>query len=100
MSRLAIIVIGSDALRARSALAIASAAAALDRDAALLFDGDSVTTLAWLADPLATALALGVRVTACATGLADHGIPLPQGLEAGGLVGFMTANAGAELLTV
>lgn|GEM_PF-2821446 len=100
MSGLAIIVVGPDPARARRALGIAAAAAALGREAALLFDGDSVTALPAVAEPLATALAMGVRITACATGLADHGIALPAGLDAAGLIGFMTVNTGAELLTV
>ncbi len=100
MTPLAIIVVGPEAGRAAAALGIASAAAALGRDVALLFDGVSVGTLAGLADTLATTLALGVAVTACATGLADRGVAPPAGVATGGVIAFLAANAGAELVAV
>ena len=100
MSALAVVVIGPDPARALSALGIASAAAALGRDVALLFDGPGVGTLEAVADALATALSLGVRVSACTTGLADHAVALPPGVEPGGIVAFLAANPAAQLLTV
>lgn len=100
MTALAIVVAGADPDRARTALTIAAAAAALGRDVAMLFDGASVATLPDLGEPLATALGLGVRITACATGLADRGIVPPDGLDSGGMVGFLSVNAAAHLLAV
>ena len=100
MSGLAIIVVGADVARARTALGIAAAAAALGRDTAVLFDGASVGCLDALREALATTLALGVRITACATGVADLGLPLPESMETGGLIGFLAANRDAQLLTV
>lgn len=100
MTGLAIIVVGADPERALAALGIASAAAALGRRTAVLFDSASISTLPGLGEALAMALGLEVTVTACATGLADLGVQLPAGIEAGGIVGFLAANAGAQLLAV
>ena len=100
MSPLAIVIVGTDPARALSALGIASAAAALGREVALLFDGASVGTLDTVADALATALALGVRVNACATGIADHAVTIPTGVGPGGMVAFLAANPDAQLLAV
>ena len=100
MTGLAIIVVGPDPERALAALGIAAAAAALGRETAILFDSASISTLSGLGEALATTLALGVAVTACATGLADRGVQLPAGVEAGGMVGFLAANPSAQLLAV
>ena len=100
MSDLAIIVVGPDAMRARSALGMAAAAAALGRRSTVLFDSGSVAALAWLVEPLATALDMGVAVTACATALADLDIKLPEGIEAGGMLAFLSANRNAQLVAV
>ena len=97
---LAVVVVGPDPARARSALGLAAAAAALGRKTAVLFDGGSVSALAWLSEPLATALDLGVSVTACATGLADLDITPPEGVETGGMLAFLAANRQSELLAV
>lgn len=64
----------------------------------MLFDGASVVALARTSpDPLLTAaLGLGVRVTACQTGLAAAKLlpgDLIDGVDTGGMVGFL-ANAG------
>ena len=50
---------------------------------------------------LATALELGVGVTACQTGLADAGIAaadLPPGIAAGGMVSFLAAAGDAQIV--
>lgn len=100
MTPLAIIVVGPDPERARAALGIAAAAAALGRETALLFDGASIPALLEAGDALATALGLGVPVMACATGLADHGLAAPDGVATGGMIGFLAANPQAQLLAV
>ncbi len=100
MSGLAVIVVGPDVDRARTALSIVAAAAALGRDAALLFESASLATLPEIVEPLATALALGVKVSACATGLAERGGASPEGIAASGMVGFLAANPDAQLLAV
>lgn len=97
--RLAIIVSALDRLPV--ALSVAAAAAALGRDVAMLFDGASVTALFDADAALTTALDLGVRVTACQTGLAEAGLAaslLPDGVEAGGMVGFLRTHADAQWL--
>ncbi len=102
VTRLAIIVAGDDRDRARTALSLATCAAALGRGAAMLFDGASVACLAdpALADALATARDLGVALTACASGLADTGAALPPGIASGGMMGFLSDNRDAQLVTV
>lgn len=100
MTPLAVIVVGPDPVRARAALGIAAAAAALGRETAVLFDRAAIPALADLGEALATTLALGVAVTACATGLADLGATLPEGVVAAGMVGFLAANPDAQLLAV
>ena len=100
MTPLAIVVAGPDPARARTALDLAAAAAALGRPVAMLFDGASVGLLPALAEALATALDLGVAVTACTTGLALSETQLPQGVIPGGMVSFLQANPGANLTVV
>jgi intracellular sulfur oxidation DsrE/DsrF family protein len=101
VSALAIIV--SDSARIDTALRLAAAAAALARPVAMLFDGAAVASLRHGTAPplLADAMALGVRVTACQTGLADVGLHADQlagGVDTGGMVGFLAAQSGAQLV--
>lgn len=101
MSALAIIVTVPD--RADAALRLAAAAAALARPVAMLFDGAAVACLRHGTAPalLGDAMALGVRVTACQTGLADAGLhagQLASGVDTGGMVGFLAEHAGAQLV--
>jgi len=95
------IVVSEDGPRLATALTLAAAAAALGRAVTMLFDGASVAALA-RADPLlATALDLGVEITACQTGLADAGIhaaDLPPGVTSGGMVAFLGQASEAQLL--
>ncbi len=101
MSALAIIVTDPD--RIDAALRLAAAAAALSRRVAMLFDGGAVTALRHGVAPdlLGDAMALGVRVTACQTGLAAAGMSadtLASGIDTGGMVGFLAEQAGAQVL--
>jgi predicted peroxiredoxin len=101
LTGLAIIV--GDRARAETALRVAAAAAALGRDVALLFDGAAVGSLIGTAPHplLADALALGARVTACQSGMADLGMgaaALAAGVTTGGLVGFLADAGDAQLL--
>ena len=95
------IIVSEAGPRLTTALTLAAAAAALGRDVAILFDGPSVGALT-MPDPLlAAALDLGVRITACQTGLADAGIAaagLPAGVMTGGMIAFLAAAADAQLL--
>jgi peroxiredoxin family protein len=46
-------------------------------------------------------MALGVRVTACQTGLAAAGMnadALASGIDTGGMVGFLAEQAGAQVV--
>lgn len=96
------IVVAEAGPRLDTALTLAAAAAALGREVTMLFDGASVAALVPPADPLlAAALGLGVRVTACQTGCAAAGLALADlvdGVEPGGMVGFLAQAGAAQLL--
>lgn len=96
---LAIVVAEGSGLRFITAMDVAAAAAALGRPVALFLAGPAVAAVH---DPIvARAAELGATVTACQTGMADTGVEassLPGFAEAGGLVGFLAAHDGAELL--
>jgi predicted peroxiredoxin len=95
------IIVSADGARLATALTLAAAAAALRRSVTMLFDGASVTALAAPDPLLAAALDLGVRVTACQTGLADTGMSaadLPPGVTSGGMVAFLAQAGDAQLL--
>lgn len=109
-----------DAERFRGALTLASAQAALGGEAALFLQLDAVEMLrAPITAPrdaahgaaglprlsalLAEAMALGVQITACQSGMALAGLTanqLPDGVQAGGPLQFLTdraADAGVVL---
>ncbi len=95
------IVVSEDGPRLATALTLAASAAALGRAVAMLFDGGSVSALTRSDALLAAVLDLGVRVTACQTGLADAGLSaadLPPGVLSGGMVGFLAEANDAQLL--
>ena len=95
------IIVGDGGPRLDTALTLAAAAAALGRTVTMLFDGGSVMALRDPGAMLATALDLGVAVTACQTGLAAAGMTaadLPSGVVPGGMVGFVAQAADAQLL--
>ncbi len=110
MRRLTIIVAGGDPARLRSALEVAAAQAALDRPARLFLQGDAAILLRSddvraglpsLRQMLDEALALGVEVTVCQSGLALGGMTaaeLPAGVETGGLVELMASAGDDQLL--
>lgn len=121
MRDLRIVLLAADAERFRGALMLAAAQAALGGRASLFLQTDAVALLAPgrsvpgdvahraaglppLADLLAEALAQGVAVTACQTGLALSGLQaddLPDGIVTGGPVGFLAeTNDMARLVFV
>lgn len=121
MRELRIVVATADPERFRGALMLAAAQAALGGAATLFLQLDAVALLRapvsapqddthgcaglpTLATLLADALALGVAVTACQSGLALTGLSaadLPDGVEAGGPVAFLQATSDdARLLIV
>ncbi|HEY5720699.1 MAG TPA: peroxiredoxin [Allosphingosinicella sp.] len=109
---LSIVVAGPDPTRLHAALSVAAAWAALDRPARIFLQSDSAGLLGRLDEPgsgegqpslremLSESMALGVTVTLCQGGLALCGLSaehLPDGVETGGLVGFL-AEAGDDQL--
>lgn len=118
MRELRIIILTADAERFRGALVTAAARAALGGRAAIFLQLDAVALLrAPIAGPgdmahaaaglptlaalIDDALALGVALTACQSGLALCGMTaadLPAGVAAGGPVGFLRDGDAAQLL--
>ena len=110
---LSIVVSGTDPARLHSALSVASAWAALDRPARIFLQAEAAGLLARLDEKesgsgqpnlrelLTESMALGVSVTACQTGLALGGLSaehLPDGVETGGLVGFLAEGGDDQLM--
>ena len=100
---LAIIVAEASGDRLRTALTLGCAAAAMGRPVHMLFDGTSVAALqtARAVELRDAAIELGVRITACQTGLAEIGLAvadLVDGVETGGMVGFLARVGDAELV--
>jgi predicted peroxiredoxin len=116
---LTIIAATADAERLRGALVLAAAQAALGGDAAIFLQLDAVALLrAPIVAPndgahqaaglpslvmlIDDALALGVRLTACQSGLALHGLTmadLPDAVDMGGPIGFLQrVNDDARLI--
>lgn len=120
MRPLTIIVTVPDAERLRGALVIASAQAALNGAASLFLQLDAVALLHKpilaprdeahraaglppLASLLEEALALGVRVVACQSGLALRGMTigdLPDGIVIGGPIGVLAEMTDDERLLI
>lgn len=118
MRELRVILLAADAERFRGALMLAAAQTALGGRASLFLQTDAVALLTpgrsvpgdvahraaglpSLAELLAEALAQGVAVTACQTGLALCGLraqDLPEGIAAGGPVGFLAETDDAARL--
>lgn len=116
---LTILLISAEADRARAALTLAMAAAALgervtlfaqERAVAMLVPGadtgDEALAAAGLpgrGDLLAMAAEAGVRLVACQTGLALCGLAveaLADGVEAGGLVGVLAEASDGRIVVV
>jgi predicted peroxiredoxin len=113
MQGLSIIVATADAERFLSALELAAANAALERPTRLFLQAQAVRALMFNAvgveerpsadEMLGEALALGVHVSACQTGLAYAGLEasqLPMGIETEGLVSFLASRGEDQLLIV
>ena len=112
MQGLSIVVAGTDPARLHAALSMAAAWAALERPARIFLQAEAAGLLARLDDQanagqpslrelLTESLALGVAITACQTGLGLCGLSaeqLPDGVETGGLVGFLAARGDDQLM--
>ncbi|HEY1145345.1 MAG TPA: DsrE family protein [Allosphingosinicella sp.] len=118
MRGLTIIVATADPARFHAALSLAAAQAALERPARIFLQAEAVALLRQpvampddarysaagmprLGELLDEAMALGVTVTACQTGLALAGMQaeqLPAGVETGGLVGLLAQTEDDRLL--
>ena len=118
MPGVTIVVAAPDGARLHAALSVAAAEVALGRSARLFLQADAVSLLRRpvtmpddqryaaaglprLADMVAEALAMGVLITACQSGLALAGMEageLPKGVETGGLVELLAEAKEDRLL--
>ena len=113
MQGLSIVVAGTDPARLHSALSVAAAWSALERPARIFLQAAAAGLLGRLDDEgsgtgqpslrelLTESIALGVKVTACQSGLALCGLSaerLPEGVETGGLVGFLAERGDDQLM--
>jgi predicted peroxiredoxin len=113
MQALSIVVATADPGRFASALEVAAANAALDRPTRLFLQAQAVPLLRFGAaaaegmpsaeEMLGDALALGVKVSACQSGLSLSGMDameLPEGVETEGLLSFLAARGEDQLLVI
>jgi peroxiredoxin family protein len=119
--RLGILLISGGHARAHYAFVVATAAAAIGRDVTLFATNDGCRGLladlhgfeiqdkatrrlgvAGLAELRQAAFELGIRVIACESGLRLAGVtePLAQGVEISGMVSFLSATAGGQVITL
>lgn len=96
---LTIIVATADRERFALALALASSNAALG-GAALVYAHGAAVTLLDGSPAITEALALGVRIVACQTALAEHGLPIPDYAEGGGPVSLLAGLGDDRLVTL
>jgi len=96
------IILGArDPPRLRDALLLAMPLAALGRPSRLFFQEDAVGLLSGDVGLLSEAMALGVEVHACQSGLAKAGLSakdLPAGVETGGSIGLLAANGEDQIV--
>jgi predicted peroxiredoxin len=115
MQGLSIVVAARDPGRLRSALEVAAANAALGKPTRLFFQAQAVSLLKEtglgevdletpsLGEMLEETIALGVKVSACQTGLGLAGFAassLPDGVETEGLLSFLAGRGDDQLLMV
>jgi predicted peroxiredoxin len=118
MRGLTIIVIAADPARFHAALSVAAAHAALDRLTRLFLQGEAAALLRvpifWAEDKsysdaglptlgelLTEAIALGVGITACQSGLHLAGMTaadLPPGVTTGGIIEILAEQSGNRIL--
>ncbi len=105
MTGLLVVVSEAGGERFAATLEIAAAAAALDRPVAMLLRGPAVQALGepQIARAFDLLFELGVEIGLCQTAMAAHGMvaaDLPPGVEAHGLVGFLSGRASWQLVVV
>ncbi len=105
MTGLLVVVSEAGGERFAATLEIAAAAAALDRPVAMLLRGPAVQALGepQIARAFDLLFDLGVEIGLCQTAMAAHGMvaaDLPPGVEAHGLVGFLSGRASWQLVVV
>jgi predicted peroxiredoxin len=113
MQGLSIVVATADATRFASALEVAAANAALDHPTRIFLQAQAVPLLgrilkaaaemASITEMMAEALALGVKISACQSGLSLAGMTaadLDHGIETEGVVSFLAARGEDQLLIV
>ncbi len=94
-----LVILVSDGARGAAGLEAALAAAALGRDVAVLLKADAlVAAHGAFAGGVAMLAEAGVTLMACQASLAERGVALPPGAEAGGLVGAMSGRGDWQLL--
>ena len=105
MKGLLVIVSEAAGERFAATVEVAAAAAALDRPVVMLLRGPAVKALGQpqVARAFDLLFEMGVEVSLCQTAMAAHGMvasDLPPGVEAHGIVGFMSGRADWQLVLV
>ncbi len=105
MPGLLMIVSEAEGERFAGAMELAAASAALDRPVAVLLRGAAVKALGRrnVATAFDLLFELGADVGICQTAMAAHGLAaadLPPGIEAHGMVGFLSGRAGWQIVIV
>lgn len=103
MRGLTLLIATADSARLRAALTLAAASAALGGRTRVYFHEDAVPLLVTGEPLIATAMESGATLIACQTGLAVAGLEataLPEGVEAGGLIGLLADLGDDRLDTV
>jgi len=105
MSGLLVIVSEVEGARFAAVIELAAATAALDRPVAMLLRGPAVQALghAHVAGALDLLIELGTEIGICQTAMATYGLTaadLPPGVEAHGMVSFLSGRATWQLAIV
>jgi intracellular sulfur oxidation DsrE/DsrF family protein len=105
MPGLLLIVSAAEGERFAAAVELAAASAALDRTVAVLLRGPAVRALGRpdVARAFDLLFELGANVSLCQTAMAAHGLTaadLPPGVEALGMVAFLTGRADWQVVLV
>jgi intracellular sulfur oxidation DsrE/DsrF family protein len=105
MTGLLLIVSEAEGERFAAAVELAAASAAMDRAVAVLLRGPAVKALGRpkVAKAFDLLFELGANVSLCQTAMATHGLTaadLPPGIEALGMVAFLSGRADWQIVVV